>query len=42
MQQIKTCAASQVAIYALFKAAIEVEVFLSRKRSNNVSSVHEM
>ncbi|KAF3673747.1 hypothetical protein FXO37_06791 [Capsicum annuum] len=32
----------QVAIYALFKAAIEVEVFLSRKRSNNVSSVHEI
>lgn len=34
--------AYQVAIYALFKAAIEVEVFLSRKRSNNVSSVHEI
>ncbi|KAF3681438.1 hypothetical protein FXO38_01697 [Capsicum annuum] len=31
-----------VAIYALFKAAIEVEVFLSRKRSNNVSYVHEI
>ncbi|KAK4375413.1 hypothetical protein RND71_006090 [Anisodus tanguticus] len=34
--------AYQVAIYALLKAAIEVEVFLSRKRINNVSSVHEI
>ncbi|XP_059299649.1 uncharacterized protein LOC132052230 isoform X1 [Lycium ferocissimum] len=34
--------AYQVAIYALFKAAIEVEVFLSRKRSSNTSSVHEI
>nr|XP_016466803.1 PREDICTED: uncharacterized protein LOC107789494 isoform X1 [Nicotiana tabacum] len=34
--------AYQVAIYALLKAAIEVEVFLSRKRSNNASSVHEI
>nr|XP_033514276.1 uncharacterized protein LOC104105055 isoform X2 [Nicotiana tomentosiformis] len=34
--------AYQVAIYALLKAAIEVEVFLSRNRSNNVSSVHEI
>lgn len=42
MQQIKACAVAQVAIYALFKAAIEVEVFLSRKRSNSDSSVQEM
>ncbi|XP_028097124.1 uncharacterized protein LOC114296993 isoform X1 [Camellia sinensis] len=32
--------AYQVAVYALLKAAIEVELFLSHKRSNNPSAVH--
>ncbi|KAL3528717.1 hypothetical protein ACH5RR_008039 [Cinchona calisaya] len=34
--------AYQVAVFALLKAAIEVELFLSHKRSNNPSSVYEI
>ncbi|CAK9174566.1 unnamed protein product [Ilex paraguariensis] len=34
--------AYRVAVYALLKAVIEVELFLSHKRSNNPSLVHEI
>ncbi|XP_027125768.2 uncharacterized protein [Coffea arabica] len=34
--------AYQVAVFALLKAAIEVDLFLSHKRSNNLSPVHEI
>lgn len=37
-----TCMASQVAIYALLKMAIEVEVLLSHERHNNPSPVKEV